>query len=590
IMLATFLAGIGAGSIIFAPYADNRKNPLAWFAALEAVIGLASILSIFVYGELPFIFFSLKEAFAERFWLFLFIQFLLCASIMIIPTLCMGAVFPLAGKIYARRLKAVGKGVGEAYFFNTAGSIFGAFAGGFILIPVLGAQNGVIVTAGLNIAIACALLWAARMSPFAKAAASIALTIAFAISVIALPTWDQMMMTLGLYANPANKEEVQGLRARPPERLLFYKEGINAIITVREGGPDGGIISYQANGKQEARSINGKPPVAWSLLGHLPLLLHPGNPQEALVVGLGSGITLGGMERYPLASIDVVELEPAVVEAAGFFRESNNNALDDPRVKLHIADGRKFASLMTKKYDIIVSGVSDPWITGVSNLFTYEYFGELNERLEHDGVVALWFQNYRVTPRELKTGLNTFASVFPYASVWFHYTDALDLIVIGSKEPLKFDMARLEEVTSSPSVKEGLRKIDINGPFDIVDLFLIGGSDLRSYIAGSPLNTDERPLLEFTLPRLLYSDPSIGIKNIEELLSHAEDLTPPLTIAEGEEEEFYLGLGKTYNRSNFRLPQSLKAFKKVLELNPGNKEAKYYIRGIEAEMESRPEN
>jgi hypothetical protein len=120
VMLATFLVGIGAGSILFAPIVDRMKKPVAWFAVLEAVIGGVSLVSIFAYRELPFIFFSLKESFSEQFWLFLFIQFLLCAAIMIVPTLCMGAIFPLVGRIYTKDLSTVGKNIGDIYFFNTA--------------------------------------------------------------------------------------------------------------------------------------------------------------------------------------------------------------------------------------------------------------------------------------------------------------------------------------------------------------------------------------------------------------------------------------------------------------------------------------
>jgi spermidine synthase len=92
----------------------------------------------------------------------------------------------------------------------------------------------------------------------------------------------------------------------------------------------------------------------------------------------------------------------------------------------------------------------------VSNLFTYEYFEELGNKVKDDGLVALWFQNYRITPKELKVGLNTFASVFPHVSVWFHYTDTLDLVVIGSKKPHGFDMKRLSERVEQPAVKREL--------------------------------------------------------------------------------------------------------------------------------------
>jgi len=585
IMLATFLAGIGIGSILFAPLIDKRKNPIAWFAALEAVIGVVALLSIFAYRELPFIFFSLKEAFGSQFWLFLFFQFLLSAAVMIIPTLCMGAIFPLVGKICTEDLKTVGKNIGDIYFFNTAGSIFGAFVGGFVLIPFIGVQNGVIIIAGLNMALCVILLSASGVGKKPTALAAIALGAVFVVSVAAVPPWERMLMTMGLYSNQMKGETLDQMkRGKSAENLLYYKEGLNAIITVRGKGENNSVISYQANGKQEAMSENGKPSEAWSILGHIPMLIYKGEPEEALLVGLGSGITLGAMEQYPLKDIDVVELEPAVIDAARFFRESNNDALDDPRVSMHVTDGRSFLFTGRKKYDIIISGVSDPWISGVSNLFTLEYFTELDKKLNDGGVVALWFQNYRITPKELRIGLHTFAEAFPYVSLWFHYTDTLDLVVIGSRTPHSFDMGLLAEKMSSPPVKAGLARINIHTPFDVLDLFMIGNRDLRSYIGKTQINTDERPILEFSLPKLQYMDPALGVKTVEEIINFTKEVVPPVIVPRGHEEQFYLSLAKTYYRSNFRLGQAYSVFMKVLELNPSNKEAIYYIEGLEKEL------
>lgn len=585
IMLATFLVGIGIGSILFAPLIDKRKNPIAWFALLEAVIGVVALLSIFAYRELPLIFFSLKEAFGSQFWLFLFFQFLLSSAIMIIPTLCMGAIFPLVGKICTADLKTVGKNIGDIYFFNTAGSIFGAFVGGFILIPVIGVQNGVIITSALNMALCVLLLLVSDAGKKAAAVAAVVLGAVFIISVAVVPPWERMLMTMGLYSNQVEESTLELMKqGKSAENLLYYKEGLNAIVTVRGKGVDNSIITYQANGKQEAISENGRPSEAWAILGHIPLLLHKGEPKDALLVGLGSGITLGAMEAYPLKDIDVVELEPAVIEAARFFHESNSDALDDPRVSMHVTDGRSFLFTGRKKYDIIISGVSDPWISGVSNLFTLEYFTELDNKLNDGGVVGLWFQNYRITPKELKVGINTFAQVFPYVSIWFHYTHTLDLVVIGSKTPHSFDMATLPGKMAVPSVKKQLARIDIRTPFDVLDLFMIGNKDLRDYIGKSRINTDERPILEFSLPKLQYMDPALGVKTVEGIINSAKDVVPPVIVPKGDEEQFYLSLGKTYYKSNFRLGQAYSVFRKVLELNPSNKEAMYYIEGLKKEL------
>ena len=281
-----------------------------------------------------------------------------------------------------------------------------------------------------------------------------------------------------------------------------------------------------------------------------------------------------------------MEIETAVVDAAGYFSEANSNALDDPRVKLHVTDGRNFVFAADRGYDVIVSAVSDPWISGVSNLFTYEYFDELKKKLNPGGVASLWFQNYRITPKELKIGLNTFASVFDHVSVWFHYTDSLDLIIIGSKEEHALDMARLKGAFEDKGLRDGLARIGIFRPMDLFDLFIIGDADLRRYVGTTVLNTDERPIYEFTLPKLLYMDPALGIETLKDVFTGVTDFVAPARIPEGDEESFYLALGKSFNRYSFRMGQSLKIFEHIVDINPSNQEAREYVKSLKKELRS----
>ena len=584
IMLATFLAGIGIGSIAFAPFVDRCKRPLFWFALLEAVIGIFAIASIFIYRELPFIFFNLKQSFGDQFWLFLVFKFLLASVVMIVPTLAMGAIFPLVIRIYSEGVGTIGKKVGNIYSVNTAGAILGSFAGGFILVPVLGAQAGVMLMAGVNILLSFAILYISAIPLKWKYISGAAFACVYAVIALTLPSWEKMAMTTGMYVNDYGEKSDASFESwKFDEKLLYYHEGLNAIITVRSSGPNGEVISYQANGKYEARSENGMPPKSWAILGHLPAMLHDDEPKDALVIGLGSGVTLGMMEHYPYKSFDVVELERAVVDASRFFSKANHNALDDPRVRLHVTDGRSFLASVDKKYDVIVSGVSDPWISGVSNLFTYDYFMELKSKLTEDGLVALWFSNYRNTPEDFKTGLNSFAQVFPNVSIWFHYKANLDLVVIGTVGEHELHMDRLKAVFSRPEVNEELRKIEIDSPYDVFSLYLAGGEDLRGFLKGAGINTDERPILEFSLPKSLYGKVN-GAERVRELLAVSTEIAPPATLDGIDQSKFYLELGKNYNKYQFRVPQALRAFEKSLDLNPGQKEAAAYAEKLREEL------
>ncbi|MBI5328552.1 MAG: fused MFS/spermidine synthase [Deltaproteobacteria bacterium] len=584
IMLATFLFGIGIGSIAFAPFIDKRKNPILWFALFEFIIGFSVLIAVPWYKDLPFIFLKMFEAFSGRFWVFLFMQSLLCSAIMIIPTISMGAIFPAVSRIYAREPGSVGKGIGNIYFLNTLGAIAGSFIGGFVFVPFIGIQKSIILLTGINILLALILLAVTPVKARTKTLLALVVITCFLILAPNIPQWDRMIMTIGPYANPIDSQVVETLKHKGKYgELLFYKEGLNAIITVRKEA-DGRTISYQSNGKYEAKAVDLEPGKAWSLLGHIPMLLSK-KSDSALVIGLGSGITLGAMEQYPLKDIDVVELEPAVVEAATYFSAANNNALDDSRIRLHITDGRNFLFTTKKRYDVIVSAVSDPWITGVSNLFTKEYFNEINSKLTDDGVSALWFQNYRISTHDLKTGLNTFASAFPYVSLWFHYSGTSDLIVIGSKQPHNFELEYMAGRVAAEKVQKDLARIDILNPFDILNLFLMGNNDMRNYIKQAAINTDNRPILEFTLPMLLYSNADNDAnERVLDMLSNAHDFVPPVIIPEIGAEDFYYRLGVTYASYVFRADQAIQLFEKALAINPRHKQARQYLDALRSEQ------
>jgi spermidine synthase len=311
IMLATFLFGIGVGSIVFAPFIDRRKKPLLWFAILELIIGIAALLAVPLYKRLPFLFLGLHESLSQHFWLFLAAQFLLCAAVMVIPTLCMGAIFPTVSRIYTRGLDSIGQKIGNIYFFNTAGAIAGAFVGGFIMIPTIGVQPAILLTAAISTALGLLLLLISPVKRVKRFVSAGIIAIFFTAFLYNTPSWSMMVMTMGAYVNPIEKRALEALQETGAYgELLFYREGINAIITVRREA-DGRTISYQSNGKYEARSVDSKPGKAWSLLGHLPMLFSD-DAERALLVGIGSGITLGSMEQYPLREIDVVEIEPVL--------------------------------------------------------------------------------------------------------------------------------------------------------------------------------------------------------------------------------------------------------------------------------------
>jgi spermidine synthase len=237
------------------------------------------------------------------------------------------------------------------------------------------------------------------------------------------------------------------------------------------------------------------------LLGHLPVLLLPQMPSTALVIGLGSGTTLGAIELYPLKSIDCVEIEPAVVEAARlYFADVNRNGLADPRLRLIIADGRNFVAAGSSRYDVITSEPSNLWMAGCSNLFTYEFFKSARKRLSPNGMMCQWIHLYQISANDIRIFMRTFQAVFPHVSLWI---DGPDMLALGSPRPILIDPRLLALRLAEPPVFGQLNPSNLGTPHQFLPLFAAGDLMARRFADGAPLNTDDHPILEFSAPRSL---------------------------------------------------------------------------------------
>ena len=162
----------------------------------------------------------------------------------------------------------------------------------------------------------------------------------------------------------------------------------------------------------------------------LPTLLHP-QPRDALVIGLGSGVTADAiLASGEIQRLDVVEISPEVVEASAYFERENRGVLKKPGVRLLIGDGRSHLRLSDRQYDVIVSEPSNPWMAGVAALFTREFFEAARARLRSGGVFCQWAHTYEIAEEDLRSIVHTFASVFPDGTMWL--VGESDLLLIGS--------------------------------------------------------------------------------------------------------------------------------------------------------------
>ena len=245
----------------------------------------------------------------------------------------------------------------------------------------------------------------------------------------------------------------------------MYEEGPTSTVSVRR---DWDIISMAINGRTNASDREDMPTQV--MLGQLPLLLAP-NTRNALVVGFATGVTAGSMLQSSIESLECVELEPATIRGSRFFEHVNNRPLDDPRMRLIIDDARTYLRVTPMRFDIIVSEPSHPWVPGVANLFTEEFFELGRDRLRDEGVFVQWVQIYQLSTDSLRSVLATFHRVFPHVSVFRveGATKGKDLLLIGSGRPLPLDrlMERTRERIGDPRMSAELARVNIRSDADV---------------------------------------------------------------------------------------------------------------------------
>jgi spermidine synthase len=328
----------------------------------------------------------------------------------------------------------------------------------------------------------------------------VAAAIALAASGLVLPRWNLVTFSSGFFRVSIAREYISRQihkKAWQDPKLVFYEDGTATTVTVDQWGK---MFSLKNNGKVDAS--NDSDMATQIVVGLLPLILYEGQtPPKVALVGFGSGVTAGAITQYPIASLEVVELEPAIYRASHFFDDDNHRPLENPKVTARVGDGRNFLTQRSDKFDVIVSQPSNPWLTGVSNLFTREYFRDVKTRLAPHGLFCQWAQLYEMSPWNIKTIYRTLREEFPYVYVFAAEDLSSDTILIASEEPLSLDLATIERAFGDPATRSEARRGGFSSPHDVMAYLLLGPEELESFTAGSPVNTDDNALIEFTAPR-----------------------------------------------------------------------------------------
>lgn len=503
IILLAFLVGLGGGSAVFGRLAQRTRHPVRWLAGVHLGIAAAVGVSYLFTDRLPYVFAWLLSSTTMNADAVLVCQFVLACIAVLPTTFLMGAIFPLSVRVAARDFATIGRDVGSAYALNTLGAITGSFLSGFVVLPFLGLQRGIYASVVVGLGIAALLFAFAPALPRSRRLIGIATAVGMAALALALPRWNLVAFSQGFfrvsiardYLDRRTKDQHWATPA-----LVFYEDGVATTVSVDRWGK---VYSMKNNGKVDA-SNDADMPTQISV-GLLPLLLYPKLPQEhaprVALVGFGSGVTAGSITQYPIASLEVIELEPAIYRASRFFDDVNRRPLENPKVTARVGDGRNFLTQRQDLFDVIVSQPSNPWITGVSNLFTREYFQEVKVRLAPGGIFCQWAQLYEMAPWNIKTIYGTLRSEFPYVMVFAAEDLSSDTILIASREPLPIDVAQIARKLTNPTVRAEALRAGWRSAHDIPAYLLLAPEELEAFTAGARINTDDNALIEFAAPR-----------------------------------------------------------------------------------------
>jgi spermidine synthase len=502
LILAVALLGIGVGGAVYALLGLKRLASLNSFAITCAAEALFLALPYALGDRIAMAAMLLRPLGTIGFYGHVIAWTELCLIVVFPAALIAGVQFPLLVALLGRGRERVGAQTGAAYAWNTTGALIGSLAGGFGLIPIFSAPRvwkiAIVLLCGLALVAACLAAresrrWSRAIAPFL--AAAVAMTMLRATGPTAF--WRHSEIGVGrIKAFQGSPNEMRDLVQRARRKIIWEKDGIESSVAL--SNEDG--LAFIINGRLDG---NAKTDAGMQVMsGLIGAALHP-HPTKAMVVGLGTGSTAGWLAAVPsVQRVDVVELEPAILEVAEKCAPVNHNALANPKLHVAIGDAREWLLTNDEKYDLIASEPSNPHRAGVAGLFTREFYESVKQRLEPGGMLLQWVQAYEVDDRTMETIYRTLGSVFENIESWQPQDG--DLVLVASREPVHYNVKALRARLAEEPFRTALLDVwQANGLEDFLGHYVGNGMVAKAlqHLESGPLNTDDRTVIEFSFAR-----------------------------------------------------------------------------------------
>ena len=483
-VLSVFLVGTAIGAAAYHHW-WRKKDPRRLLATLLCATALACFAGMLLMTRTPAFYLFVRRLGDSRSAVLL-AELLTSAVAFVLPTFCMGATFS-----HLVQLARAQRGhIGSAVALNTLGAALAPLLTGVILIPLIGAK-WTLLLAGLGYA----LLLPAK--PNLKIAAPALLTCIITV-----------FTNLCIISVP------------PGGNVISYREGVMGSVAVIDEGKNRTLRvdnSFQMGGTGSADAEYRQ--------AHLPLLLHPA-PHHALFLGLGTGISFGASSLHPNLETDGVELVPEVVEAMHFFAPQNFSPQEQPNLRLHVADARRFIRTQnsSENYDVIIGDLFHPYRDGAGALYTREHFAAIHRRLAPDGVFCQWLPLFQMDEMTLRVITRTFLAEFPQGEAWLLRFN-VDTPVIGliASSATRWSSNRVESIVSDSPLAAELKRLGLANSLRLYGHLLVGAAELRAFSDAAPVNTDDNQRVTFIAARVPYEREVKPYTSLLSLLTAAKD-------------------------------------------------------------------
>jgi spermidine synthase len=535
LLLTVILVGIGIGSLAGGAASRRTGMPAVWFMAAQVLFVVSTLLGFAiadvraideVVGRMGGSEAQPGGASMAGPWAEIWFNAMPMLTEVAVPALLMGFSFPLANAVIQRTEHLVGRRAGMLYLANTAGALVGSLVAGFVLLPMLGLQLSATILMTVALLSIVPLYLATRSSspesrapspeprvpspesrvpsfesrvpsfesraPSFEPLAPVAFVASLVVGAVALTVWAQL---------PSDHVITRALGTPENEKVLTISDGLTEVIAVTELSGQGLTLSTNGHPMSSTRPLAQR---YMRALAHVPLL-SMSDPRTVMVIGFGVGNTTHAATLHPsVERIDLADLSRGILNHADYFKDGNQGVLRNPRLRVHVNDGRQHLLMQPEGvYDLITLEPPPIAYAGVSALYSREFYELARSRLKANGYVSQWLPAYQVPVPTALAMIRAFVDVFPQ-SVLLSGAEA-DLILLGTTASrIEIDPDRVSEaLAGAPDVQADLDRISLGRVHEVVGSFVGSAQTLADATREVEPVTDDRPVQEYGVRSLL---------------------------------------------------------------------------------------